>query len=79
MRVNLAQLESQQRQDEAVGLVWLRSADLEDYLHTRHPRRRAGRGGTLHAGAATTSGQVPGRALEIRRPVAARGGPKLLK
>jgi len=73
------QLESQQRQDEAVGLVWLRSADLEDYLHTRHPRRRAGRGGTLHAGAATTSGQVAGRALEIRRPVAARGGPKLLK
>ncbi len=73
------QLEAQQRQDEEAGLVWVRSADLEDYLQTRYPSRRAARGSTLRANAATTSGQVAGRSLKIRRPVAAKGGPKLLK
>lgn len=73
------QLEAQQRDDEEAGLVWVKAAGLEDYLETRHPRRRAGRGSTLRANAATASGQTAGRTLQIRRPVAAKGGPKLLE
>lgn len=72
------QLTAQQRQDEASGLVWVGSAGQENYLHTRHPRRRAAQPSTMRSGAAMSSGTVAGRRLKLRRPVTGREGPKLL-
>lgn len=72
------QLSDQQRQDEAAGLVWIGEAGLQDYLHTRHPLRRAAQRSTMRSGAAMSSGTAAGRSLQLRRPVASREGPKLL-
>ena len=72
------QLAVQQRQDEAAGLVWVGAAGQEDYLHTRHPRRRAAQPSSMRSSTAVSSGTVAGRTLEIRRPLAADAGPRLL-
>ena len=73
------QLETQKKKDEDAGLVWVGQAGLDDYIHTRHPRRRIGRASTLRTSQAMARGLEAGRSLAIRRPVADGGGPKLLE
>ncbi len=72
------QLDDAARIDQETGLVWVASADLSDYLHRRHPQRQAARRSTITTGEALHHGQRAGRDLELRSPIGAGDGPRLL-
>ncbi|MFW5739899.1 MAG: DUF2786 domain-containing protein, partial [Myxococcota bacterium] len=66
--------------NEEQGLVWVGDAELETYLHQRHPHVRRVRLRGNRRTAAREHGREAGRNIVLRKPVEghAQGGGKLL-
>jgi hypothetical protein len=68
------QLRTQDHHNQEEGLIWLGDPGLEDYVGTRHPRLRRGRGARIRATDAWHEGKAAGREIVLRKPVTGRAG-----
>ncbi len=66
-------LRAERLQNEARGLVWVGDADLQGFLHERHPHIGKLAGAGVRRSAAHNAGREEGRALTIHRPVGSGG------
>jgi hypothetical protein len=68
------QLRDQDRLNQEEGLIWLGDPGLQDFVGTRHPRLRRGRGPMIRGTDAWHQGKAAGRGIVMRKPVAGSKG-----